>query len=351
MPALVVVATAVTACGDTPSDDRAQAAASSSASGPADELRRIGEPIEVGGLRVRVDVTEVGSDEDGPWLLARVQVENLGRTSVALPSLSLVCAEPTTNGYSVNDATSVGPGRTVSRDVHLLITDTGRSEEEYFDPIPPCGDTASISVWTTTGQPDYTESESAGWQLAAASLAELNATLPFTRPGGEPKDPDRPYAWVDGDRLGEGYQVVSVPGMTAVEALRIIDPIREVTSSDELRGVVIDELDGGVVLFTYWLIPDRYLRELSRGGIVASFGNTVNGDYHILVARDGKVVRSFDPFMDEDYMPSKPLPEEEGLDLEYDTGPASWALLERLTSMHLSPDWLDQDRPTYLLAD
>ena len=70
----------------------------------------------------------------------------------------------------------------------------------------------------------------------------------------------------------------------------------------------------------------------------------------ILVARKGTVVRSFDPFLGQDYLKTKHLPEEKGLDLENDTGPASWTLLERLTKVHITRDWLmDEGHPAYLV--
>ncbi len=62
------------------------------------------------------------------------------------------------------------------------------------------------------------------------------------------------------------------------------------------------------------------------------------------------MVRSFDPFLDHNYVKTKPLPEEKGLDLENDTGPASWTLLERLTKVHITQDWLmDHGHPAYVI--
>lgn len=295
---------------------------------------------------MRVSVKDVGGDEDGPWLVATMRVTNIGKKQMALPSLGLKCANATTIGYSTNGATGLRPGRSAKLDVPLFIRGTG---DDYYAPIDPCEDTASISVWATTGRPDYTESESDGWEVDKGTLEELNARLPFTPPGGEPKDPERPYAWADDETGPEAYQVVSVPNMTAAEALRILDPIREVRSPDAIRRVVVDALDGGVVLFTYWFVPDTYVRRLSRGGIAASYSISINADTHVLVARNGKVVRSFDPLIDHNYLKSKPLPEEKGLDLEYDTGPASWTLLERLTKIRIPEEWIYAEHPAYLV--
>lgn len=342
--ALVLGAVSLAACG---TNDPSTAGAYDGGSPDAVEpLRHLGEPIELGGFRVRVTVKEVGGDEDGPWLIAIMRVKNISKKYMALPGLSLKCANSTTIGYSKNGAKGLRPGRSTKLEVPLYMSSTG---DDYYAPIAPCESTASISVWATTGKPHYKESESDGWRVDAQTLGELNARLPFTPPGGEPRDPDRPYAWTDGETGPDAYQVVSVPDMTAAEALRVLDPIREVRSSDALRRVVIDELDGGVVLFTYWFVPDNYIRGLSRGGVAASYSISVNADTHVLVARDGKVVRSFDPLIDHNYLKSKPLPEEKGLDLKYDTGPAAWTLLERLTKIHIPEEWVYDDHPAYLL--
>lgn len=321
-------------------------------------LRALGEPIDVGGFRVRVAVEEVGGDKDSRWVLTTMRVKNIGADSRALPMLGMECSGSSTIGYSNNVTRSVAPGRSAKVEVPLFMTlprEVGEDgEDNYYDPIGPCEGTASISVTVSSGQPDYTMSESDGWRIDQATLDALNARLPFTRPGGEPKDPDRPYAWVDGDgAFSSGYQVVVVPGITADEAIRVLDPVRGSPSFDEYERVIVAENDDGVVLFTWWFVSDRYVRALSRlDGLAASYGNTVNGDDHVLVLRRGKVVRSFDPFLDHDYKKTRRLPEEKGLDLEYDTGPASWTLLERLTGIAITEDWLLDDRhPGFRLRD
>lgn len=375
MPVVLLVLTmlVLSACGENnPPGPASQPRETGSAGAADDVLRPLGAPIDVGGLRVRVDVKQVGSDKDGPWVLVRMRVKNVGKRRVALPFLELVCAEPTTHGYMNADVASIAPGRSVSSDVHLLISDTGRTEEEYFAPIPPCGATASISVMVTSGQPDYTESESAGWQVDAGSLEKLNATLPFTRPGGDPKDPDRPYAWVEDDVYSSGYTVIFVRGLSVPQVLRALGGIQRDAGALDHEGVwdVYDEgmdpetyaaptvvtaaeHDGGVVVFAPFghYVGPRQMRALSRGGVAATYGNTVNGDDHIVVAREGKVLRNFDPFLDDSYDKNGPLPEEKGLDLEYDTGPASWTLLERLTSIHVTREWLEGPQPTYVLKN
>lgn len=347
MAVVVVWATTMLAgCGtNDPSTPGAYDGGGGGVGGPTD-LRPLGEPIELGGFLVRVTAKEVGSDKDGPWLVVTMQVENRSKTNLPVPDLRLQCSESTTFGTMVSGVSMVGRGKSLTLDATLLVTNR---DDDYFAPIAPCESSGSIALSVSSGPPDFTDSESDGWQVDPETLGELNALLPFTRPGGEPKDPGWPYAWTAGDSAPEGYQVVSVPGMTASEALATLDPIREATSPDALRGVVVDELDGGVVLFTFWLIPDRYVRDLSRGGIAASYGNTVNGDDHVLVARGGQIVRSFDPFLDEDFLKTNPLPQEKGLDLEYDTGPAAWTLLERLTGIHIPESWIHDDHPAYLL--
>lgn len=344
--AVLVLATTLAGCGTNDPTTAGPGPGANSSSGSPTDLQPLGEPIDVGGFRVWVDAKEVGGDEDGPWLVATMRVKNIGEKYLALPRLRLRCANAGTIGYETSGATGLRPGRSKKLDVPLFIVSTG---DDYYTPIEPCEGTASISVWATTGRPDYRESESDGWQVDADTLEQLNARLPFTPPGGEPKDPDRPYAWAGDDSGPEAYQVVSVPGMTAAEALRILAPLRKVKSPDAYQRVVVDELDGGVVLFTYWHIADDHIRRLSQGGLAASYSISINADTHILVARDGRVVRSFDPLLAHDYLKTKPLPQENGLDLKYDTGPAAWTLLERLTKIHVTEEWIYDDHPAYLL--
>ncbi len=359
---LVLVLLVPTACGEVndPSTagayDGASAGSPSAASSPS--LRPLGEPIDVGGFRVRVTVKEVGGDEDDRWVLTTMRVKNIDAKSLALPVLGMECAGSATMGYSTNVTRSIAPGRSAKVEVPLFMTlpreEREDGEDNYYDPIGPCEGIASISVSVSSGRPDYTVSESEGWRVDQGTLDALNARLPFTRPGGEPKDPGRPYAWVDGDgAFSAGYQVVVVPGITADEAIRVLDPVRGAPSPDQHGRVVVAGNDDGVVLFTWWFVPDRYVRALSRlQGLAASYGTPGESDDHVLVFRNGKVVRSFDPLLDHDYKKTGRLPEEKGLDLKYDTGPASWTLLERLTGMAITEDWLlDDSHPGFRLRD
>lgn len=336
--------------GASPSGGTTSPSGTTTAGGPS--LRPLGEPIDVGGLRVTVRVRGAGGDKDGPWLDVTMRVENRADKPLALPSLELHCSRSRTDGYMVGDATSVRPGRSTRVTTSLLVSRHGEAEDEYYDPIGPCEGTASISVSVTSGQPDYTESASDGWRLDQRTLDALNARLPFTRPGGEPKDPDRAYAWVDGDgAFSSGYQVVVVPGITADQALRVLKPVRGAPEPDDFERVVVADHGDGVVLFTWALVSDEDVTALSRiKGLAATYGNTVEGDDRILVVRKGRVVRDFDPFLDQDYKKTAPLPQEKGLDLEYDTGPASWTLLERLTGVAITQDWLlDDGHPGFVL--
>lgn len=323
---------------------------SGSASGSA--LRALGEPIDVGGLRVTVRAKGVGGDKDGPWLDVTMRVENRAGKPLALPMLGLHCSGSRTDGYMVGNATSVRPGRSTEVETSLLVSRSEEEEDEYYDPIGPCEGRASISVTVSSGQPDYTMSESDGWRLDADTLDALNARLPVTRPGGEPKDPDRPNAWVDSaGALSSGYQVVVVPGISADQAIRVLRPLRGAPDPDDFERVIVADHGDGVVLLAWAGVPDEQVTALSRvKGLAATYGNTVEGDDRILVARHGKAVRDFDPFLGQDYKKTAPLPQEKGLDLEHDTGPASWTLLERLTGIEITQDWLlDDDHPGFVL--
>ncbi|NHA00445.1 hypothetical protein G5V59_11290 [Nocardioides sp. W3-2-3] len=343
-----------TACGEVNDPSTAGAydgASTGTTASPGTSLQPIGRPIDVGGLRVSVRAGEVGGDEDGPWLSATMHVENQGDKPLALPDLESHCSGSTTVGYMAGDVVVVRPGRSSDAEATLLINGPHEDEDDYYAPIARCEGTASISVTVSSGQPDYTMSESDGWILDPRTLAALNARLPFTRAHEAPQDPGRPYAWVDG-ALPEGYQVVVVPGITADQAIQALRPVRGATSEEYERVAVIERPEG-VVLFTTWFVADRSVRALSRGGrLAASYSNTVEGDDHVLVVRDGRVVRSFDPFTGDVYAPGGPLPQEKGLDLENDTWAASFTLLERLTGVPIDEEWLTDDaHPGFRLRD
>lgn len=277
------------------------------------------------GVLIDVSVDSVGGDGQQAWLNVMVSYDSDATGEQTLDPPTLHCAQSDDAGQPRrDDLTVAGSG---GMQVGLLM---------------PRG--ADGEPLTTCRAPAYVEIGSARWTLAGDELAYLNEELA--------RDPGRPYHWIAANgSFSSGYQVVVVPRASAAEALAALGPRRRKVSQERFWAIRVAEHAQGVVLFTWGLVSDEQVVALSRiGGLAASYGNTVEGDDHILVARNGEVVRSFNPFLDHDYKRTRRLPEEKGLDLENDTGPASWTLLERLTKIHITEDWLlDDAHPAYLL--
>lgn len=305
-------------------------------------------------LRIRADVVSVDSDESAVWMNVAVRVDNNGPHARAMPALEFSCAESGT-GTAMPDYSGSTPRRvdahgSVEVEMRLQLSSNGMDG----GPIPPCEGRATL--WVIMQESDGSASLGDVWSVPDRVVNELNASRPVLTPSPAPgpiADPDRPYAWVDQDQYSSGYQVVVVTRTTAEAVRRTLGlgAPADVEGVDE--AVIVAEHSDGVVLFTlFGYLPQEQVQVLSRGGLAASYSNTVEGDDHILVARDGKVVRSFNPFLGEDYVKSDPLPEEKGLDLEDDTWAASWTLLERLTKIHITEEWLfGEDHPAYLMKD
>ncbi|WP_377321149.1 hypothetical protein ACFJIY_18620 [Pimelobacter simplex] len=337
--AMVGAAALLAACGEvnapaTPSPGPT-APAAATATTPAPSPSAMGEAQDLGrGLSVRVSIDSTGGDARQTWLSVMVSYENHTSGSLTVPAApSLHCAQSAAAGlpraHGPGDQEAVPGGLSGGQGYDLLL--------------PP---DAGGRPLTACRAPAYVAVGGARWRLGRDDLAYLNNELA--------RDPGRPYRWTDADpRFSSGYQVVFVPGASAAEALAALAPVKRKVSQERFWAVRVAEREDGVVLFTWGLISDERIVALSRiGGLAASYGNTVEGDDHVLVARDGRSVRSFDPFLDYAYDKSRPLPEEKGLDLENDTGPASWTLLDRLTSMHVARDWLlDPGHPAYLLGE
>lgn len=278
------------------------------------------------GLLIDIVVASVGGDGQRAWLNVRVDYDNSTGTEQPLDPPTLHCAQSDGVGQALRDDLTVG--RSGGMQVGLLI--------------PPGDDGEPLTACLA---PAYVEIGSGRWTLSVDELEYLNEELA--------RDPGRSYSWVATDDLfSSGYQVVVVPGATVAEALDALGPNRRKVSPERYRAIRVAEHDDGVVLFTWWgLVDEQQVVALSRiGGLAASYTTSEAGGDQVLVARNGTAVRSFDPFLGQDYLKSKHLPEEKGLDLENDTGPASWTLLERLTKVHIAQEWLmDEDHPAYLL--
>lgn len=302
-------------------------------------------------LRIRVTSEGVDRDARGAWLAVAVRVENAAAEAQPIPEIELSCDARDAGARIATGEpvpTSVGGNAAVEFGLRLPLSGDRRSGA----PVPECVGSASIDLWALDAEGGGGTFERA-WAVPADVVDALNAARPNAGPppAGPATDPGRPYAWVD--QHASGYQVVVVPGITADAAIRVLEPLRGAPDPDDAERVVVAEDPGGVVLFTSSGVAERYVRALSRGGrLAASYANTVEGDDHLLVARDGKVVRSYDPYADEAFDGSAPLPQEAGLDFENDTRAASWTLLERLTGIAISEQWLlGGSHPAFRLRD
>lgn len=304
-----------------------------------------------GGLRVRLRGPVVDGDGLGPWLRLDLRVENTGPTPRPRPHVGLYCEQSDDGGYALwepgdpDPRGTVRPGAVEDTEVRVpLPGDTRRGEA-----IPACRGEAFLEA-ATYGEDDWNNALArAEWSVPGDLVDELNAARPDPTPTPvlppEPAlDPDRPYGWTDDSRYEEDFAVAFVRGRSAAEVLRVLGPVvrhagrLDSTQVDDLVAeeldeqpeddyaipsvVVVAERDGGVVVVSrYGWFGARQMRALSRGGVAASYSNTVNGDDHVFVARAGRIERSFDPFLDPSWGGRGPLPQGRGLDLENDPSP------------------------------
>jgi hypothetical protein len=181
----------------------------------------------------------------------------------------------------------------------------------------------------------------------------------------EPDD----YAWLEDDEsyLADGFalvlveseadhtDVISRAGLTA----------REVPLGTGVWDV--DPADGEVTRlgrlgrWLTFLAPNGHLLAAAAGpasqaGRVVAFYESINADMEFGVAVNGKMVRSFDPLLDEPgegY--GEPLPEEDGLPFGGVDDPvvaAAFALMERITGTPITQEWLmAEDRPMIVVSE
>ena len=118
-------------------------------------------------------------------------------------------------------------------------------------------------------------------------------------------------------------------------------------------GVQVDQVDGWTVVVepNGWLltVPDTAESVSASGELVSVFWN-VNALTQFIVAKDGMIIRRFDPLLYEQPTTGEPLPEEAGLPVGHPGEPrlAAVELAERLTGVRLTRDWLlNQPHPTW----
>lgn len=204
---------------------------------------------------------------------------------------------------------------------------------------------------------------------------QQNSATSSTTPG-KPKPAHtgrQAYRWLNDYTPSDSYSVAFVRGLSASEALRVLGKVRRdagpltgieaLQLQDDLTNwrtyeipsvVWIDELGGGLVIYSpYGFRPFDRVVALSGNGLAATFTTTVELDTMIRVARNGKLVREFDPFFYDRHERKGALPEEKGLRFGSRQTPftPSWRLLDRLTSLHVDQDWFENTpHPTYVLT-
>jgi Family of unknown function (DUF6461) len=180
-------------------------------------------------------------------------------------------------------------------------------------------------------------------------------------PDTEPMDDLSSYEWTD-EIEAISLTLVQQADLTAVLRLTEVDPdsseemtfddVLDLEAQEERRGVQIETLG-------YWtavIEPNGYrtslaevLAPLSAGGRAVNVFWNVNAVMSFGLAVDGAMVREFDPVLAEQRV-GTPLPEEAGLELFSEDTPSQQAcmmLLERITGVKITQDWLDASHPTW----
>ena len=117
--------------------------------------------------------------------------------------------------------------------------------------------------------------------------------------------------------------------------------------------VAVDALAGAVVCAQAngWAgTREECAAELSRGGVYVCSYRNVNAVMEVVYARDGELLRRFDPLLYEPWAGGA-LPEEAGLPFgtDQDSPAAAFCLMQRLTGVEITRDWLLKcGHPTYL---
>jgi hypothetical protein len=305
-----------------------------------------------------VDITPAGAGGDGhrSWLQVDVWLNNTGTADQPYPELRLHCAQAAEDGVE----------RDGTREETVPAGSSSGGRRDLLVPVDAAGEQlrkCRAPAYVEAAIPDALRGRSAVRRtLLSWELDELNSELAL--------GPSRPYAWANRDVLSGSYTVTFLRGLSAAEVLRTLGRVRKEIGSLDLAQsweaasdfidsdtgemppvVTIAERDGGVVVLSNLTLRavDR-VRALSRRGVAANYISSDTVDETIVVARRGRVVRNFDPLIDFTYDDSSPLREEKGLDFEHDTSPAAWQLLERLTSISVTRDWLYAPHPTYVLT-
>ncbi|MGY1774044.1 DUF6461 domain-containing protein [Blastococcus sp. SYSU D00813] len=174
---------------------------------------------------------------------------------------------------------------------------------------------------------------------------------------------------MDDDWLPEAVTITFVRGLDPREVGDLLavdwDTGRRLTFGDaealqdlrrDAQPVQLAERDGWVVVVEpngYWTSQTHVVEALSRRGEAVSVYWSVKATSEFVLARDGAMVRAFDPVLFDDEE-GDPLPEEEGLPFGSDDADPYALALElatRLTGVPVEGSWLlETPHPTWLAA-
>ncbi len=178
------------------------------------------------------------------------------------------------------------------------------------------------------------------------------------------------YAWLNDFRPSDTYDITIVRGLSKRQVLHRLGGIHRrlgrrthVQAADYVLDhvdrffsgppvVQVSKLAGAVVIYQPYgfRAAFRPSRMTKHGGFMADFNTTVELDTYVTVARNGRVIRAFDPF----FKPPRKgaLRAEKGLHfgaLHGNVFRQSWAFLERLTRRHITRPWFAEPHLTYVL--
>jgi hypothetical protein len=153
----------------------------------------------------------------------------------------------------------------------------------------------------------------------------------------DPRTPGAMFAWVANDYPGNpfiaGVTLTITNGVTPTQALRLLAPDARtpVESPAKALAWTLQQPDTGPTIYEYieavsrhgWTLimePNGYratglatLRRLSAHGSAVVIYNNVNALASFQYARDGQVLRYFDPLLGTNYQDGPPLPQESGI--------------------------------------
>jgi hypothetical protein len=174
------------------------------------------------------------------------------------------------------------------------------------------------------------------------------------------------YRWVSTDPRMDAFCIAVIPSTDAAVAIDAyacnFDSRRDALFAEQFEMAVpypqgggndtvqIDQLEHVVVAVEAngWAgTEDPRPAELSRSGTYVAVYENVNALMQVVVARQGRVERRFDPFL---YDVEGALPEETGLPFDKPelADSAMLLLVERLTGVRLTQGWvLEQPHPAY----